>query len=97
MMKIFSFHNKTLKKLNSFSSIKPKATVTAPIFYLNSDPHIGHLYTLLLSDCVSRWLRFNNYDVIFTNGISFIKKYQIFNQFYKEPMNMAKKFKRQPQ
>ena len=75
MIKIFSFHTKTLKtKLNSFSSLKPPVTVTAPIFYLNSDPHIGHLYTLLLSDCISRWFKFNNYDVIFTNGNIFNKK-----------------------
>lgn len=31
--------------------------VTTPIFYINSRPHIGHFYSVLLSDAVKRSLR----------------------------------------
>ncbi|PWW78599.1 hypothetical protein C7212DRAFT_173421, partial [Tuber magnatum] len=29
--------------------------VTTPIFYVNADPHIGHLYTMVLADVLKRW------------------------------------------
>lgn len=29
--------------------------ITSPIFYVNSDPHIGHLYTLALCDAFNQW------------------------------------------
>ncbi|KIW62105.1 methionine-tRNA ligase [Exophiala xenobiotica] len=29
--------------------------VTSPIFYVNSAPHVGHLYTLVLTDILKRW------------------------------------------
>lgn len=29
--------------------------VTTPIFYVNAEPHIGHLYTILLADVLKRW------------------------------------------
>lgn len=29
--------------------------LTTPIFYVNADPHIGHLYTAVLSDILVRW------------------------------------------
>ncbi|KAI1936474.1 methionyl-tRNA synthetase [Ophidiomyces ophidiicola] len=29
--------------------------VTTPIFYVNSSPHVGHLYTLVLADILKRW------------------------------------------
>ncbi len=29
--------------------------VTTPIFYVNGAPHIGHLYSLLLTDSMARW------------------------------------------
>src|SRR4051812_22003909 len=30
-------------------------TITTPIFYVNSKPHIGHAYTCILSDAISKW------------------------------------------
>lgn len=32
--------------------------ITTPIFYVNSKPHVGHLYTVYLADAVRRthWL-----------------------------------------
>jgi len=29
--------------------------VTTPIFYVNASPHIGHLYTMVLTDVLKRW------------------------------------------
>ena len=68
LKKIFPFHF-SHKCANLFTTLKNCVTITSPIFYLNSDPHIGHLYTLLLSDCIARWFKFNGCEVIFTNGM----------------------------
>ena len=45
-----------------------KFLVTTPIFYANSCPHIGHLYTMFYADAYSRWLKLNNYDVKLSTG-----------------------------
>ncbi|KAJ2532508.1 methionyl-tRNA synthetase [Coemansia sp. RSA 1935] len=39
------------------TSIHPKSKfyVTQPIFYVNSEPHIGHFYTMVLSDTIKRF------------------------------------------
>jgi hypothetical protein len=29
--------------------------VTTPIFYVNAAPHVGHLYTMVLTDILKRW------------------------------------------
>jgi len=29
--------------------------ITSPIFYVNAEPHAGHLYTLILTDVLKRW------------------------------------------
>ncbi len=29
--------------------------VTTPIFYVNADPHIGHMYSMVLADVLKRW------------------------------------------
>jgi len=34
--------------------------VTTPIYYVNSVPHIGHLYTTTLADVSCRWHNFRN-------------------------------------
>lgn len=36
--------------------------ITTPIFYVNAAPHVGHLYTMVLTDIVKRWqvLKGNN-------------------------------------
>lgn len=72
LKKILWKHSFCLKKnVKQFSTLKDKfhcATITTPIFYINSEPHIGHLYTLLLADCISRWHTFKEFRVVFTNG-----------------------------
>ena len=51
---------KVLESLRRSSSasdtkaVKPYL-VTTPIFYPTASPHIGHLYTLILSDILKRW------------------------------------------
>ncbi|XP_064383251.1 methionine--tRNA ligase, mitochondrial-like isoform X2 [Halichondria panicea] len=46
-----------LQQLRQFqtSSIDFHSFITTPIFYVNADPHIGHLYTALLADAAHRW------------------------------------------
>jgi methionyl-tRNA synthetase len=36
------------------SSEKPYY-ITTPIFYVNAAPHVGHLYTMVLTDIMKRW------------------------------------------
>jgi methionyl-tRNA synthetase len=45
-----------------------KFYITTPIYYVNSKPHIGHSYTTLACDVVSRFLRRCGYDVFFMTG-----------------------------
>ncbi|XP_054263064.1 methionine--tRNA ligase, mitochondrial-like [Macrosteles quadrilineatus] len=43
--------------------------ITTPIFYVNSSPHIGHLYTSLLADAAQRFQRLLcKKDVLFMTG-----------------------------
>ncbi|KAK6195372.1 hypothetical protein SNE40_000819 [Patella caerulea] len=47
---------------------KPDYFVTTPIFYVNASPHIGHLYTVLLADVLSRWHQLKGDNVLFSTG-----------------------------
>ena len=42
--------------------------VTTPIFYVNAQPHVGHLHSALLADAASRWHQMSNIKVLFTTG-----------------------------
>ncbi|KAK2183238.1 hypothetical protein NP493_319g04029 [Ridgeia piscesae] len=48
--------------------VPPQYFITTPIFYVNAVPHIGHLYTAVLTDAVSRWYRILRVPVIFSTG-----------------------------
>uniref|UniRef100_A0A8D8XP87 Methionine--tRNA ligase, mitochondrial n=1 Tax=Cacopsylla melanoneura TaxID=428564 RepID=A0A8D8XP87_9HEMI len=54
-------------QLKRFSS---SCFISTPIFYVNSSPHIGHLYTALLADATHRFLKLVNPKVstIFCTG-----------------------------
>lgn len=45
-----------------------KFYITTPIFYVNADPHIGALYTLVISDAIARIRRSQDKDVYFLTG-----------------------------
>ncbi|XP_053619865.1 methionine--tRNA ligase, mitochondrial [Plodia interpunctella] len=58
--------------LRLFSSVVNKRPfyVTTPIFYVNAEPHIGHLYTAVVADAIQRFEKLTNphYDIIFSTG-----------------------------
>ena len=43
--------------------------VTTPIYYVNDKPHIGHAYTTILADVLSRYYRFMGRNVFFLTGL----------------------------
>ncbi|HJX50601.1 MAG TPA: methionine--tRNA ligase, partial [Candidatus Nanoarchaeia archaeon] len=45
-----------------------KFYVTTPIYYPNDIPHIGHAYTTIAADVVSRWNKLKGNDVLFLTG-----------------------------
>ncbi|MDQ4132263.1 MAG: methionine--tRNA ligase [Actinomycetota bacterium] len=45
-----------------------KFYVTTPIYYVNDAPHIGHAYTTIIADALSRWHRLLGEDVFFLTG-----------------------------
>jgi len=55
--------------------------ITTPIFYVNSSPHLGHLFSVLLADGLARWYRILNARVLFVTGTDEhgIKVYQAAN------------------
>ena len=42
--------------------------ITTPIYYVNDIPHIGHAYTTIACDVMSRYKRMKGYDVRFLKG-----------------------------
>jgi methionyl-tRNA synthetase len=42
--------------------------ITTPIYYANSLPHVGHLYTTVVADCVNRHRRQRGYETYFLTG-----------------------------
>ncbi|MAD60359.1 MAG: methionine--tRNA ligase [Myxococcales bacterium] len=42
--------------------------VTTPIYYVNDVPHVGHAYTTLAADTLSRWHRLLGHDSYFLTG-----------------------------
>ncbi|PLV56125.1 methionine--tRNA ligase [Thermotoga sp. SG1] len=45
-----------------------KFYITTPIYYVNSEPHIGSAYTTIVADIIARYKRFMGYDVFFLTG-----------------------------
>jgi len=45
-----------------------KALITTPIYYVNDKPHIGHAYTTLAADVLTRFFRSREKDVFFLTG-----------------------------
>lgn len=48
--------------------MKERFYVTTPIYYVNAEPHIGHAYTTVLADFMSRFHAMLGYDSYFLTG-----------------------------
>ena len=46
----------------------PKFAATTPIYYVTAKPHLGHAYTTIIADAVSRWHRLCGDDVHLLTG-----------------------------
>ena len=46
-----------------------KYYVTTPIYYVNDTPHIGHAYTTILADVLTRYHKVNGDQVFFLTGL----------------------------
>lgn len=42
--------------------------ITTPIYYANSQPHLGHLYTTIVADVVQRYKKQRAFDTLFLTG-----------------------------
>ncbi|HYJ92578.1 MAG TPA: class I tRNA ligase family protein, partial [Pyrinomonadaceae bacterium] len=42
--------------------------ITTPIYYANSLPHLGHLYTTIVADVITRYKRRRGFDTFFLTG-----------------------------
>jgi methionyl-tRNA synthetase len=42
--------------------------ITTPIYYANSLPHLGHLYTTIVADAITRYKRQRGFDAYFLTG-----------------------------
>ena len=47
---------------------KPTFYITTPIYYPSNKLHIGHSYTTVAADAMSRYKRLRGYDVMFLTG-----------------------------
>lgn len=45
-----------------------KFYLTTPLYYVNDKPHIGHAYTTVAADVLTRWQRLRGKDVFFLTG-----------------------------
>ncbi|SHH17529.1 methionine--tRNA ligase [Thermosipho atlanticus] len=45
-----------------------KFYITTPIYYVNSDPHIGSAYTTIIGDIIARYKRLIGYEVFYLTG-----------------------------
>ncbi|MGH0179801.1 UNVERIFIED_CONTAM: hypothetical protein FKN15_002597 [Acipenser sinensis] len=50
------------------SSNKDYYYITTPIFYVNAAPHIGHLYSAVIADCLHRYKQMRGFTSKFSTG-----------------------------
>ena len=48
--------------------VKKTFYITTPLYYVNAHPHIGHSYTQIICDCISRYRRLKGENVFFLTG-----------------------------
>lgn len=49
-------------------NLAKKFYITAPLYYVNAKPHIGHAYTTIVADVIARWHRLKGEKVFFLTG-----------------------------
>ncbi|MBV8979849.1 MAG: class I tRNA ligase family protein, partial [Acidimicrobiia bacterium] len=71
-----------------------KFYVTTPIYYVNDAPHIGHAYTSVVGDAVTRWHRLFGDDVFFLTGTDEhgLKQKQAADDLGISPQELADRF-----
>lgn len=42
--------------------------ISTPIYYVNDNPHLGHIYTTVVADAIARYKRAQGFDVYFLTG-----------------------------
>lgn len=42
--------------------------LTTPLYYINAKPHLGHTYTTVVADCLSRFKKMQGFDVCLLTG-----------------------------
>ena len=55
-------------KNNNLNCIMKTFYITTPIYYVNSDPHVGSAYTTLFADLMAKFYRLDGYDTKFLTG-----------------------------
>lgn len=55
-------------KRRNLTTLAEKFYVTTPIYYVNSHPHLGHLYTTTVADALTRFKRQRGVDAFFLTG-----------------------------
>ncbi|TKA77597.1 hypothetical protein B0A55_03140 [Friedmanniomyces simplex] len=59
----------TYRRKLATATSKPKPYyITTPIFYVNAAPHVGHMYTMILSDVLKRWQELKQRQSILVTG-----------------------------
>lgn len=48
--------------------IVSRTYVTTPIYYVNAEPHLGHAYTTIVGDAITRWSRLMGRETKFLTG-----------------------------
>lgn len=48
--------------------MEKKIYLTTPIYYINAEPHLGHTYTTVVADMLSRYYRALGYETFFLTG-----------------------------
>jgi len=59
----------TLLSITLLFSMSKRFYITTPIYYVNDAPHIGHAYTTILADVLSRFHRALGDEVFFLTGL----------------------------
>jgi methionyl-tRNA synthetase len=48
---------------------KPTLYITTPLYYPNSDLHLGHCYSTVIADVISRYEKLRKQKVVFITGV----------------------------